>query len=126
MSAMTGYLKEKLLNHIVRSTTYSSPGTVYVALFENDPQGGSPVELAGAGYDRKPASFNNPSNGIVTNNGDIDFDTATSDWNEVNYIAIIDAQTSGNILFSTQLSSPINVASGNTLKIEDENLSIHL
>ncbi len=125
MSAMSPYLKEKLLNHTLRSTSYSSPGTVYIALFETDPDSGG-VELVGSGYTRKAVAFNAPSSGTVTNNGNVVFDTATANWNTINYVALVEDSSGGEVLYSTQLATPIDIDSGNNLQVDDTNLSVQL
>ena len=54
MSAISNYLENALLNATLRNTTYTSPATVYAALFTTDPtDDGSGTECTGSGYARK-------------------------------------------------------------------------
>ena len=56
--AFTDYLENKLLAHTFSNTAYTSPGTVYVALYTVAPTDSSVgTEVTGGGYVRQSASF---------------------------------------------------------------------
>ena len=128
MSSISDYLENTLLNAVVRNTTYTSPSTVYLALFSSSTgleEGTLTNELTGGGYARQAVTFSAPSNGVVTNSGNISFPEATSDWATIRGMAIMDASTGGNVLFSTATGSK-DVLTGDTLIILDTELSITL
>lgn len=88
----TTSLSNNIMNHVFRGVPYSAPTTVYVGLFV----GGS--EVSSGGYVRQPISFGSPNNGVITNNEEIRFPLATSDWGEVTHGALFDSETGGNRL----------------------------
>ena len=56
--AFTDYLENKLLAHTFSNTAYTSPSTVYVALYTVAPTDSSVgTEVTGGGYARQSASF---------------------------------------------------------------------
>lgn len=85
----------------------------YIALFK----GGS--EVTGTGYARQqtdPTTDYSRTGQIVSNDVDIDFGTAGSDWalagDEIDEIRIYDAVSGGNLIMSKTLAAPQIVASG--------------
>lgn len=118
MAQMSDYLENALANHVFRSTTMASPGLVYIALFSTDPgEDNSGTELAGNGYTRKQITFTVPSNGMISNNIEVSFPVASSDWNQATHIGILDDSVGGNLLMSKILTTPVTVLSGNNLRL---------
>jgi hypothetical protein len=127
MAEMSNYLENAMINAVLRATTYTSPANVYVALFTSDPtDAGSGTEVSGGSYQRTAATFGSPSNGVTTNSGAITFPTATGSWGTVTHIGIMDASTSGNLLFHTALDTSKSVSSGDIFTISTGNLSVTL
>lgn len=127
MSEFSNYLENALVNAVLRNTTYTSPATVYVALFTTDPtDAGSGTELSGNAYARTAVTFGAPSNGVTTNSADVTFPTATASWGVVTHIGLYDALTSGNLLFHTPLDSSKTIDSGDIFKIASGSLSVTL
>lgn len=125
MTAFTDYLENKLLDHVLRNTAYTSPTTVYVALFTAAPgEAGGGTEVSGGGYARQAVTFSAPSAGSTSNSADITFPTATADWGTITHFAIFDASTGGNMLYYGQLTSSVTVNSGQQLTIPAGNLTI--
>jgi|SRR5690625_112317 len=85
-------LRNNVLNHVFRNTTYTPPTTVYAAL-----NNGS-SEVTGNGYVRQPITFNAPSNGEISNDDELRYPIASSSWGTVDNGAIYDAATGGNKL----------------------------
>ena len=126
MAGMTMYLENKIVDHVLRNTPYTGPGTVYVALFTADPtdSGDLSNELSGNGYVRKPVVFDVPNSGDTSNTQDIVFDQATGDWNGITHIGLMDAVAAGNMLFVGPLTSTVNVSTGDSLRIDAGNLVV--
>lgn len=125
MSAMTNFLEEKLLNHVLRNTTYTSPTTVYLGLFTAAPgETGGGTEVSGGSYARQAVTFGPYAAGSVKNSADITFPTATADWGTITHVAIFDAATGGNMLLYGALTTSKTVQSGDTFKILTNNLTI--
>jgi hypothetical protein len=127
MAEMSNYLENALLNAVLRNTSYTSPSTVFVSLYTSDPtDAGSGTEVSGGSYARKSVTFGSPSNGVVTNDAAVEFDQATASWGTVGYIGLMDAVTTGNLLFHTALTTAKTIESGDIFKIASGNLSVTL
>ena len=124
--ALTNYLENALLNATVRNTTYTSPATVYLALYNVAPTASTAgTELSGSGYSRQAITFNAPSGGSVTSNVTVTFGPATGNWSTINATAVVDDSTSGNIMYFTTTAGQ-NILSGSSLVIGSGNVSITL
>jgi hypothetical protein len=97
------YLANALLDHLLGGSAYSTPNaTIHVALSTADPtdSGGSIAEPGGSNYARKPfTDWAAASGGATENSTDIVFNTPSGSWGLITYGAIMDALTSGNMLF---------------------------
>ena len=127
MTAMSNYLENALINATLRNTSYTSPSTVYVALFTSDPtDAGSGTECSGSGYARQSATFSAPSNGSASTNADVSFPQATGAWGTITHFGIFDASSSGNLLYHGALTASKTIASGDLLKITSTNFTVTL
>lgn len=127
MAEMSNYLENALINATLRNTAYTSPTTVYVGLYTSDPgDGNTGTEVSGGSYARVSVSFGAPSNGVSTNSASVTFPTATGTWGTVTHIGILDALTTGNLLYHTALDSSKSIASGDVFTISTGNLSVTL
>lgn len=125
MAAMSNYLENALINAVLRNTSYTSPSTVYVALYTDNPgEGGTGTEVSGGSYARVAATFGAPSNGVALNSGAIEFAQATASWGTITHAAIYDASTSGNMLLYAQLTTSKAIDSGDVFKFAVGELSI--
>jgi hypothetical protein len=104
MAEFSDYLENKVLDHVLRNTSYTSPTTVYVGLYTSNPTDtNSGTEVTGGSYARQTLSVTTASNGIVTSSADVTFPQCTASWGSVGFIGILDAITSGNLLMHTAL-----------------------
>lgn len=144
MSAASSYLEVKLLAHTLTATAFTQPSARYVAVFNNTSgnalanlQNGTitdEVSTSGSGYSRQIATFGTPTttgtgNSAVTSastNATITFPTATGDWGTITHIAIMDAATSGNVLFFGAVSTAKQISTGDTFQITSGNLTVAL
>ena len=118
MSALSDYLENEILDHILGTGAYTMPTNVYVGLstgsFADDNSG---TELSGSGYTRKVASFGAASSGTASNDAAIEFPAATGSWGTVSHFGIFDASSSGNLLIHGALTSSKVIESGDILKV---------
>jgi len=125
MSAMSDYLENKVLDHILGTTAYTQPTNVYVGLstasFADDNSG---TELSGSGYARVSASFNAASSGSADNSAAIEFSAATGSWGTVSHFGIFDASSAGNLLIHGSFTTAKVIGSGDILKITAGDLDI--
>lgn len=129
MAQMSNYLENALVNAILRNTQYTSPATVYLALYKTNPTEsdvGTEVSTSGTAYIRLPIAFNTPSDGQTSNSDDLTFSVATGDWGTVTHVGIRDADTGGNLLFYGTLGIAKTINTGDQLKIPMSNLTIAL
>lgn len=120
MAALSDYLENKLLDHLLGGGDYTPAGTLYVALFTAAPSdSGGGTECSGGSYARKSVT-NNTTNWPVTSgasksNGTlISFAAATGSWGTVTHWGIFDASSGGNLLAWGAMDSSQAVASGDT------------
>lgn len=125
MSAMSDYLENKVLDHILGTTAYTMPTTVYVGLstasFADDNSG---TELSGNGYARVSATFSAASGGTTDNSAAIEFSAATGSWGSVSHFGIFDASTGGNLLIHGAFTTAKTVAANDILKIATGDLDV--
>lgn len=136
VNAASNYLEEALANHVLNNTTYTSPTTVYLALFTSpvtdaDLEAGTltnEVGTSGTAYARQAISFNAATNpgGVCTNDGVVTFPTATAAWGTVTHFAIMDGDTEGadNVLIYGELDNSKVVDIDDVFQLPDTNLSI--
>jgi len=127
MAEMSNYLENALINATLRNTSYTSPATVYVALFTTDPtDAGTGTEVSGGSYARQSVTFAAPSNGLSASNADVTFPQASASWGTVGWIGIYDALTTGNLLYHTALDVAKAIDTGDIFKIASGSLTAQL
>ena len=146
MSAMSNYLENKIVDHILRGTPYTAPTpNVCIGLFTataNDSWGGT--EVSGGNYARAnvaasltgwtgtqggPGSVSSGTTGFANNATTITFNAPTANWGVVTGFGMYDAYTGGNLLFYGDLTTPKTINNGdgapsfaaNTLCIQIDN-----
>jgi hypothetical protein len=116
-SQMTKYLAKKWTDHILGVLSFTMPTNVYLALFGADPteDGTLTGEIVGGSYARfqlTPAmDVTTLTTGIAQNDTEISFPDPTADYS-VTHFAVLDALTSGNMLFRKARTSTLNIKSG--------------
>lgn len=117
MSAASDYLENKLLDHVLRATTYTAPADVFLSLHTGSPldNNSGANELSGSGYARQDITFAAASGGVISNSADVVFTASGGAWSTASHWGIYDASTSGNLLFHGALGSSKTLADGDTL-----------
>ena len=124
--AFTDYLENKLLAHTFSNTAYTSPSTVYVALYTVAPTDSSVgTEVTGGGYVRQSASFTTTAS-ATTNASAIEYPTATADYGTVVAVAVLDASSSGNMLAFAALDTSKTISTGDVFRVPSGDLDITL
>lgn len=127
MAELSNYLENKLLDHVLRNVSYTSPTTVYVGLYTSDPgDDNTGTEVSGGSYARQILSVTTATGGIVTSSADITFPQATGSWGTISHIGLLDALSSGNLLMHTALTTSKTVESGDVLRISSGDLTAAL
>ena len=125
MSAMSDYLENEILDHILGTGAYTMPATVYVGLstasFNDDNSG---TELTGNNYAREAATFTAAASGATSNSAAIEFNAATGSWGLVSHFGIFDAASAGNLLIHGAFTSSKTIATGDILRIAAGDLDV--
>tara|TARA_R110000787_G_scaffold177797_1_gene289736 strand:- start:438 stop:824 length:387 start_codon:yes stop_codon:yes gene_type:complete len=125
MSAMSDYLENEILDHILGTGAYTMPTTVYVGLstgsFADDNSG---TELTGSGYARVAASFGAAASGTASNDAAVEFPAATGSWGVVSNFGVFDASSSGNLLIHGAFSASKTITTGDILRVSVGDLDI--
>ena len=127
MGQLSNYLENALINATLRGTAYTSPATVYLALYTSDPtDADTGTEVSGGAYARQSIAFGAPSNGVATNSANVNFPQATANWGTVSHIGIRDASTAGNLLYYAPLTTARSILTGDTLSFLTGQVSVTL
>jgi hypothetical protein len=127
--AMTNYLATAILNHVHRNTAYTSPTTVYVALYKtatNDAGGGT--ECTGTDYERKAVTFGAPGVAdpiAIANSAEVSFGTdSDGTFGTLTHFAIMDAPTGGNMLEHAALTTEKTPGAGDPVRFAVGELTV--
>jgi hypothetical protein len=114
MAALSDYLENKLLDHVLRAATYTVPATVYLALFTSSTSdAGGGTEVTGGSYARQAVTFSAAAGGLCENSTALNF--VNMPVATVTHCAVIDASTAGNFLFHGPLVASRTTQAGDTL-----------
>jgi len=136
-NAASNHVEDKTLDFWLKanSATTSAPSTVYVALFygtaatvlANLEAGTITDEITLGSYARQSVTFGTVSGGSVSNSANVTFPTATANYDgDVTCLAIMDASSSGNVLFAGELTVSKTVTTGDQFQIASGNLTVSL
>lgn len=92
MSDMSTFLRNALFDHVLRNTAYTSPTTVYLALYSD-----ATTELTAGGYARQATAFGAPTDGVGANSA-VETFGPLSGTGTATHSAIFDAVSGGNRL----------------------------
>lgn len=136
MTAASNYLENKVLDHVLKNTAFSQPSNLFLALFNNTStntaanlEAGTLTDetsTSGTAYGRKAIAFGAAVNGSSASSATVTFDAAQSAWGTITHVAVMDAQTSGNVLFWGAVTTPKDIQTGDTFQVTSGNLTISL
>jgi len=114
--SFSDYLENKLLDHVFKTTAFTVPAVIYVALFTTAPtDAGGGTEVSGGAYGRVVCNtWDAASGGAIENTATVTFTAATSAWGTVVAAAAYDATTAGNLLAWGDLITNRSVGIGDT------------
>ena len=136
MTAMSNYMENKLINHIVRDTAWTAPSVVYVGLVglydaAELEAGTITKEISGNAYARISVKGDAKwtggagTNGITDNVAAIEFVTAAGgDWGYVSGLFLSNAASTGDVLLYGALTTPKIVEDGDQFVIAIGDLDI--
>jgi len=125
MAEFTDFMENKIIDHMLRNQAYTPPSTIYLALFTSAPSdAGGGTEVSGGSYARQAVTLSAASGGASENSADITFPQATADWGTITHVALMDAETGGNMLMHTAIDASKTVNNGDTFKINAGDLDV--
>ena len=126
MAAFSDYLEGAVLDATLRNTSYSSPSSVFLALFTSDPtDAGSGTECSGTNYARQSVAFSR-TNAVASNSSAIEFPTAGGSWGTITHFGVLDASSSGNLLYHGALTASKSITTGDIFRVPSGDLDITL
>lgn len=134
MSAASNYLENKVLDHVLRVASYTQPSGLWLGLFTNTSgnaaanleAGTLTDEVSGGSYARQTVAFAAASGGTSATNATVTFPAATANWGTITHVAVMDAATSGNVLFWGAVTTSKTIETGDTFQVSSGNLTISL
>lgn len=120
-TALSDYLENELLDHVLSAATFTAAATLYYGLFTSAPTDtNSGTEVTGGSYARQSVT-NNATNfpaasaGSKSNGAIVNFGTASANWGTVGYIGLLDASSGGNLYFWGAVTVSVPIISGDSL-----------
>lgn len=131
----SNYLEEKFLNATFRGEAFPTPANLYIGLHTADPtEAGGVAEISAGWYARQDlaqgglvsSAFTPPSAGssTITNAKPVLFPPVTAATVTATHMAVYDAPSGGNMLFSTPLVSPKTLEVGDVFSLAVGGLSV--
>lgn len=124
MAGASNYLEDKLLDHVLKGTSFAAPTNIYVSLHSADTAETGSGEISGGSYARQlgNSAFSASSSGSKTTSADLTWTSMPA--TTVTHVCIWDSVTTGNALFLGSLTASKVVNSGDTFKILTGNLTV--
>ena len=122
-------LHNKLVDHVMKTTPYTVPTNIYVALYSVAPTAaGGGTELTGNGYARiVHNAWDAGAAGASENTGVITFAAASGgDWAQAVAFGLFDAITGGNFLGWGDLTTARTVLDGDNAEFADGELDVSI
>ena len=124
----THFLNRAAGNLFKTETSPAIPTEYYIGLSTSEPTmtGTNVSEPArSTGYSRVLLDkLSKPTNGVVTNTANINFQESTASWGTVTHFVIYDAEVDGNLLMYGELSTPRVVEAATVMTIRQDYLRL--
>ena len=118
----TTTLANAILNHLAGGTAWTQPSGIYIKLHTGNP-GAAGTSAAAAVTTRSQATFGSAASGALALTGTNPSWTMTA-TETITHVSAWDASTSGNFLWSAQLSASKAVVDGDTLTLTSLGFSL--
>lgn len=116
MGSLTNYAELEVLDHILKTGSYSPPGTVYLALFTADPgeTGSVAAEADYTGYERAAITFGAADARAITQNAQVNFPASTGGSSVCSHWGLMAAgtKTVSDMIAYGAFTTPKTVTSG--------------
>lgn len=118
----SAYLANKVIDHVLGNAAYTMPGQVYLALYTSDPTvDNTGTEVTGGSYARQALDMTRTStDGEADNDSTINFNDLPAA--SIGWWGILDAATSGNLLYFGTFAGLFAAQAGDDLAIDPAKL----
>ena len=120
---LSTYARDAVLDHVLGTSAWTSPASVWVKLHVGDPSSDGTANSASNAV-RKQLTAGASSAGSAANSGTISWSADETNDEAVSHISLWDAATGGNCLFVDGLSAPVLTAAGFAFSFPTGNLTI--
>lgn len=118
MSALSDYGETLVANFLANTTTATRPTAWFLALYTAAPSdSGGGTEVSGSGYARQAMTFGAASSGVTSNTSTHTFTASGGSFGTITHFGILDASTSGNLLWHAALGTPRTIADGESATV---------
>ena len=127
MGQLANFTEAKILDHLLKTASYSPPATVYLGLSTADPthDGSGWADPTYTGYARKAITFAAAGSRAIAQSGAINFDACSGGSSTVGWWGIWDQLAAGgNLLAYGALSVAKTIVSGNTPSVASGQITI--
>jgi hypothetical protein len=116
MGQLTNYTEKKVLDHVLKTASYSPPATVYLGLSTANPlhDGSGWANPTYTGYARKALTFAAAGSRAIVQTGAVTFDQCTAGSSTVTHWGIWDQLSGGNLMAYGALAVAKGIVAGNT------------
>ena len=126
MGQLTNFTEKKILDHLLKTASYSPPAKVYLGLSTADPtaDGSGWANPTYTGYARKEITFAAAGTRAIAQAGAVTFDQCSGGSSIVTHWGLWDASTDGNLLAYGALSVQKNIVTGNTPAVANGQITV--
>jgi len=118
MSAMTDYLENEILDHILGTGSWTMPTNTWLSLHTTTPSDSAAgTEVSTGGYARQNIDFTAASSGSAPNSNALTFTATGAGWGSVTHWGIWDAVTTGNRLIWGAFTTARTINDGESLTV---------
>lgn len=118
MGSKSNYLENKVLDHVLKTASFTVPSNLYMALFTATPSdAGGGTECSGGDYARVQCNaWDAASGGATANTSAITFPTPSAGWGTVVAWGLFDASSGGNLLYWGALAVNKTINTGDAVE----------
>jgi len=122
MGSLSDYVEDAVLDHVLKTTSWTQPAALWVGLSTADPldDGSGNAEPGSGAYARvSHDTWDTASARATENTGTITFPEATGSWGLVTHFTIWNASTAGDLIAHGTLSASKTIGNGDNASFQD-------
>lgn len=129
LRSFSNVISSKILKHFFKGEVQENPKVLYVGLYlsgnQPDSNGAGGTEVSLYGYSRQLLELSDSVNGVAYNTNTLTFtNTGGGAWGAIEYWAVWDSSTGGNLIQLAGTGGPPTVNAGQTFTISPGDLGV--